>query len=509
MLLEVLPRAPTMLLALLLLLALGAPAWPPPPRDGVLHLLRRATFGPTPALVDEVEGRGTDAWLREQLSPPDRGEGALRPLLGSLPCFGRTMLGLYQEIYRISPPEDPARPEGRRNLQLPPLARMLARQRLVRAVHSEHQLREVLTDFWFNHFYVDVGKSEATAFGVASYEDDLRRHALGRFRDLLEVSARSPAMLDYLDNASSSGTRPGGLNENFGRELLELHTVGVDAGYTQQDVEEVSRCFTGWGFRDDRGAGDEGLRARRLWSFRFAEEDHSPGPKRVLGVEIPASGEQEGERVLDLLARHPATAVFVCRKLAVRLIGETVSEETVHEAARVFRESEGDIARVVGFLLTCPEFGEPRHRRARYKTPLEFAASALRVQPPHPAIARDLGDPHWPEYQPAGPGGPPVRVPDLEERFLSTFTALGTPYGCQAPTGWPDRNATWLSTSDLHYRVQLAQLLVAPGSPGDALDRVLLGEASPSTHLALREASLRGPEAESVEALTSPEFLYR
>lgn len=491
---------------LVVVLVLLAPSWPRPPLDRTLHLLRRATFGPTPALVDEVSRSGLDGWLEAQLRAP-ASEARLEPLLGALPCFDRSMLGLYQAIYRVSPPEDPTRPEGRRNLQLPPLARMLARQRLVRAVHSEHQLREVLTDFWFNHFYVDVEKGEATAFGIASYEDGLRRHALGRFRDLLGVSAHATAMLDYLDNATSSGTRPGGLNENYGRELLELHTVGIDAGYTQQDVQEVARCFTGWGFVDDRGAGDEGLRARRLWSFRFRPEDHAPGAKRVLGMTVAAGGVEEGERVLDLLARHPSTALFVSRKMAVRLVGEDVSEFTVHGAARVFRETDGDIAAVTRFLLTCPEFWEPRHRRARYKTPLEFVAGALRVQPPPERIARDLGDPHWPEYTPEGPGGGPIRVPDLEERFLTVFTALGTPYGCKAPTGWPDRDATWLSTADLHYRVQMAGMIVPPGASGDALERILCGEASAATRQALARAA--SPEEAAVLALTSPEFQHR
>lgn len=445
------------LLAVLLACACG-PRVEPPPRERVVHLLNRATFGPTPALVEEVTRQGIEAWLGGQLQPAE--EPALKPLLEGFPFYGRTMLGLYQEIYRRSPPEDPARPDGRRNLQLPPIRHQMIRQRLLRAVHSHYQLREVLTDFWFNHFYVDFAKSEVTALGVPSHEEALRRHALGRFRDLLEVSARSPAMLDYLDNASSSGTRRGGLNENYGRELLELHTMGLEAGYTQADVEAVARCFTGWSVTDDRGTGDEGLAAKRLWSFRFSEEDHDPARKRVLGLEIPArGGESDGERVLDHLARHPATARFIGRKLAVRLVGEDVPETTVDLAARTFQESDGDIARVVEAILTSEEFYRPEHRGTRYKTPLEFVASAMRLHPPPEDLAADLRNPHWEEFEPPAPPAPMTQTVPAWETFMEAFEALGSPYGCKAPTGWPDRNRVWMSTSGLYYRMEIARLL--------------------------------------------------
>jgi len=279
------------------------------------------------------------------------------------------------------------------------VAEELMQAKVLRATYSERQLQEVMTDFWLNHFNVFIGKG-ADRYELTSYERDvIRAHALGKFEDLLVATAQSPAMLFYLDNWLSVGPdsdfahgirtvvggrrrrfpnvppntapkqRRSGLNENYGRELMELHTLGVNGGYTQKDVTEVAKVFTGWTLKQPREGG----------GFKFDERMHQPGTKVVLGHSIKENGEKEGYEVLQMLARNPATAKFVCNKLAMRFVSDNPPPELVDRMAKTFLRKDGDIREVLKTMLQSPEFWQPEMYRAKVKTPLEFVVSALRA----------------------------------------------------------------------------------------------------------------------------------
>jgi uncharacterized protein (DUF1800 family) len=308
------------------------------------------------------------------------------------------------------------------------VAAELIEAKLQRVVYSPRQLEEVLVDFWFNHFNVYSGKG-AVGMLLTSYERDaIRPFVLGRFRDMVLATARHPAMLFYLDNWLSvdpgrAAGRKRGLNENYARELLELHTLGVDGGYTQDDIVHVARAFSGWTIGQD-GA------------FRFARMQHDAGVKTVLGQRLPAGGGmKDGERVLDLVAAHPSTARHIATKLARRFVSDTPPEPLVARAAARFTATGGDLREVVRTIVTSPEFFAPDVRKAKVKTPLEFVVSAVRAEN---ADVRPL-----------------VLVRALRQ--------LGMPlYMCQPPTGYDDTADTWISPGALVTRINVAQQ-IAPG----------------------------------------------
>lgn len=340
------------------------------------------------------------------------------------------------------------------------VAEELMEAKILRATYSERQLQEVMTDFWLNHFNVFIGKG-ADRYELTSYERDvIRPHALGKFEDLLVATAKSPAMLFYLDNWLSvgpdsdfaRGIRPGfqrngrrrfpnaaqkppkqrrsGLNENYGRELMELHTLGVNGGYTQKDVTEVAKVFTGWTLKQPREGG----------GFQFNERMHEPGTKIVLGQKIKENGEKEGYEVLHLLAHNPATAKFVCNKLAMRFVSDTPPPDLVDRMAKTFLKKDGDIREVLKTMLQSPEFWQPGVYRAKVKTPLEFVVSALR------ATGADVTD-----------GSP----------LIGQLQALGMPlYGAQPPTGYSMKADAWVSSSALLGRMNFALRLASGKMPG-------------------------------------------
>lgn len=482
-------------------------------RARAIHLLNRVTFGATEEDVQAVLRVGPAAWLQAALGGKPAPE-----LQTGLPFQGRTRLQLYQLVWERGEfvPVDPTcGPGSNRKLQRSQLLPLLVQNRLLRAVTSPDQVREVLTEFWFNHFNVDFRKSEPVAFGLASYErDTLAPRVAGRFRDLLGAVAHDPVMLDYLDNTSSRADVRGGLNENYGRELLELHTLGLGAGYTQDDVREVSRCFTGWTYHDDRGIGIDGPRATNLFGFEFDASQHDPGRKRVLGTDLPPrGGEADGEKVLDLVAAHPATARFLARKLAVRFVSDDPSPTLVERVAARFQETDGDLGQVLQALVADPEFESATS--AKLKTPLEFLAGALRVLPPQDALLADLG--RAPDDD---DGGPDTSEEESDsDLMITTLQALGSPYTWAAPTGWPDRPQTWSSTANVQGRLLLATMVAERAKPlrgtpeamaEEAVQRVLLGSASPTTRAALLEAAQTGDSVQVLAtALMSPEFQYR
>ncbi len=320
----------------------------------------------------------------------------------------------------------------------------LMQAKLLRATYSQRQLQEVMTDFWMNHFNVFIGKG-ADRYDTTSYERDvIRPRALGKFEDLLVATAKSPAMLFYLDNWLSVGpdsdaalgirrdrrnrVRPvqvrkkqqSGLNENYGRELMELHTLGVNGGYTQKDVTEVAKVFTGWTIREPRQGG----------GFFFDERKHEPGTKFVLGHKIKEDGESEGREVLHLLARNPATAKFVCTKLATRFVSDNPPPALVDRMATTFLKKDGDIREVLKTMLDSTEFWSTDSYRAKIKTPLEFVVSSLRATDAQVDDAMPL---------------------------VRQLQALGMPlYGAQPPTGYSMKADAWVSSSALLGRMNFA-----------------------------------------------------
>jgi uncharacterized protein (DUF1800 family) len=309
--------------------------------------LNRATFGVTPAELRRLAQMGRIAYLEQQLHPNEAGEDWLVRL---------RLRGF--EVFQTYPAELGDQPVSE-------VLRQLQQHAILRAVYSRYQLHERLVDFWRDHFNVHARKG-LCAYYLPQYERDvLRKHACSRFVDLLKATAQSPAMLLYLDNASN---RRGVPNENYARELLELHTLGVRGGYTQRDVQEVARCFTGWTV--------ENRFLRPRGRFRFDPAQHDDGQKYVLGQRLPAGGGQrDGERVLEMLARHPSTARHLCAKLCVHFMG-TAPASTVQRLAQVYLQTDGDIAEVLRDLLLSEEFMQAA---PVLKRPFDFMVSALRA----------------------------------------------------------------------------------------------------------------------------------
>jgi uncharacterized protein (DUF1800 family) len=321
-------------------------------------------------------------------------------------------------------------------------------QRLTRDIYSNAQLQEVMTDFWLNHFNVFVHKNDETPYYLVSFERDvIRPRALGKFEDLLEATAHSPAMMLYLDNASSIGPdslaaekadrRPNnnkkkreGLNENYARELMELHTLGVNGGYTQADVTQVARILTGWSVeRPQRGGG-----------FQFDPRRHEPGTKVVMGKKFKDHGEQEGRELLHMLATRPATAQFISRKLAVRFVSDDPPQALVDRMAKTFLSTDGDISAVLSTLFHSREFWNSDVYRAKVKTPIEFVVSAARA-----------GNADIENMQP----------------LANAVREMGMPlYGCVTPNGYSWKAETWVSTNALVNRMNFALSLAANRLPG-------------------------------------------
>jgi uncharacterized protein (DUF1800 family) len=356
----------------------------------------------------------------------------------------------------------------------------LVQSKLLRAIYSDRQLEEVMTDFWFNHFNVFIGKG-ADRYMLTGYERDvIRPRALGKFEDLLVATAQSPAMLFYLDNWLSVGPnsdfangipkrnnnynwrrpprppRPApvkqakgkrsGLNENYGRELMELHTLGVNGGYTQKDVTEAARVLTGWTLKQPREGG----------GFVFEERMHEPGDKRVLGHRIKSGGEKEGRDLLHILARHPSTAKFISTKLAMRFVSDDPPSTLIDRMTQTFLKKNGDIGEVLKAMFHSPEFWAPESYRAKVKTPLEFVVSAVRTSGAEVSDALPLA------------------------RQLQT---LGMPlYGMQPPTGYSMKADAWVNSSALLGRMNFALALTAGKLKGVQVDpgQMLGASASPA-----------------------------
>ncbi|MDB5035860.1 MAG: hypothetical protein JWQ98_3101 [Chlorobi bacterium] len=445
----------------------------------IIHLLNRIGFGPRPGDPERVRRMGIDAYIELQLHPERIDDGSLAARLAGFAVMSMPIA----EAYRNYPQQSDIRkqlglamPEKNRaadsvagdtvdvkaerrmlqqyyqehDLKAPKeMLNELQGQRIVRAVHSGRQLQEVMTDFWLNHFNIFWGKG-GDKWMMASFETNaIRPNALGNFRDLLMATAKSPAMLFYLDNYLSAsaqragnGARAGrksGINENYAREIMELHTLGVDGGYTQRDVQEVARCFTGWTI--DKAGSNGG--------FIFRPKLHDDGAKQVLGVDIPAGGGiSDGEKVIDILARQPGTARFIATKLVRRFVADGPPQSLVNRVADVYTRTGGDIAAMLGTILTSNEFRGPEAYRAKIKSPFELAVSAIR--------ALDGGT-------------------DGSPRIAGSIAKMGEAlYMYQPPTGYPDRAAQWVNTGALAERLNFGQALAAGRIPGTTVNAGLL-----------------------------------
>jgi uncharacterized protein (DUF1800 family) len=423
------------LLAMLGGLVLAAPLCAAPSSaPEALHLLQRLSFGPAPGELQRVMAMGADAYIDEQLHPERLPlPTTLQARLDGLSTAGMSLAERAQLLRQGQAQATEAKPD-----ELPGARRLLldaASARLWRATQSPRQLEEVMADFWFNHFNVYQGKGLDKAWAGPFEAQAIRPHALGRFRDLLGATAHHPAMLFYLDNwlSAAPGTelrtgkgKANGLNENYARELMELHTLGVDGGYTQMDVTELARIFTGWTLRKPGPRGRTDVQA-------FDARRHDHGDKQWLGQTVRDQGEAEGEWALDVLARHPATARHIAFKLARHFVSDQPPPELVQSLAQRFTQTDGDIRAVLGTLFDSPAFRQAQGQK--FKSPQQYVLSALR------ATGADLGD-----VQPA----------------LRAFQQLGMPlYGCLTPDGWPDTEAAWLNPEGLARRINLAVTLSA------------------------------------------------
>lgn len=442
------------------------------------HLLARLSFGATPDEPRRVLAGGLAAWLDRQLRPgaivDAAGVAALAPFASAL--GNPDELRADEDEAQRETTKGMAKREHVLETQMTAIARHLA---------SERQLLEVMVDFWTNHFSVSLQKGRVRYLAADFVEKTIRPHALGRFADMLLATARHPAMLIYLDNAQSVAPKPGtrpalkgrGLNENYARELLELHTVGVAAGYTQDDVLAVARILSGWSVVDDE--------------FVFRSRVHDDGMKTVMGKTFPAgSGEQEGRELIAYLAAHPSTIAHVCKRLCARLVADDPPPDVVAAASAAWTKTGGEIAEVVRAIVGEPAFWAASHRGAKLKSPLELVVGSLR------AVGATVD------------GVGPARL----------LARLGQPlFAAPAPTGYADASSAWLSTAAALERMEVALAIAAKRIPGVQVpnDANVDDRLTPETR-ALIERRTRGiPSMEQRRvlalalALASPEMQYQ
>jgi uncharacterized protein (DUF1800 family) len=467
-----------------------------PADQQIIQALNRLTFGAKPGDILKVRAIGLDKWIDQQLQPEKINDDAITAFVGNYSALNQNqndLLAQYAEQQRARQQVRRERADSTRVMseadsialrqqlqQRFNLTRQVVTQlqssRVARAVASERQLQEVMTDFWENHFNIYAQKGGPEPYYLTDFDQNvIRPRALGKFRDLLEAVAQSPAMLFYLDNARSMadsnrptlhplnqsprtrivpfgrgglgaimGTmratqqmqqqqqrqRPG-LNENYGRELLELHTLGVDGGYTQQDVINVARAFTGWTIKPPAQGG----------GFIFRPQVHDAGDKIVLGHNLAAGrGMEDAEDVLDILAKSPSTAHFISFKLARRFVSDSPSKALVDHAAQVYLRTDGDIREVLRSIITSPEFFSQQAFRSKVKSPFEVVVSAMRAL---------------------------NAAPDATPRTAQVIAYLGQPiFGHQAPNGWPETGESWMNTGAILNRINFGMAAAAGRLPG-------------------------------------------
>lgn len=369
--------------------------------DPLLHLVNRITWGATPAELAHARAIGYNAYLEEQLNPEmitdPEGDAVWqsRPILS----MDRNTLARFRgQEYRTH--------------------ETLIGGMVELATVSSRQLQERMVDFWFDHFNVHIAGEEIVADGVLYLKDAIRPHVFGNFRSLVLATAKSPAMLRYLDNETNIAADP---NENYARELMELHTLGVDGGYTEQDVVEVARALTGWTIHDSTRDG-----------FFFDHETHDTNPKQILGHNLPAGrGIEDGLHVINILVNHPATSQFVSRKLCVRFVSDNPSQDLVDSTAEVWRQNNGEIKPVLRHIFSSEEFLQSAGQK--FRRPLEFFIAMKRVT------------------------GADFREDEIMYQALQQLSQV--PFNWAPPNGYPDVANAWLNTNNLLKRWNVAMLL--------------------------------------------------
>jgi uncharacterized protein (DUF1800 family) len=473
-------------------------------REAAEHLLGRLSFGARPGAVEKLLAMGLDEWVLQQLEQSLPDTELEKRLMGydALSLDNETIVNTYLnagQVVRMMQRKGTLSKDSMAKLEKadyrkdllklmqeqglkPPqeLNRQLVAQKLIRAVYSENQLQEVMTDFWFNHFNVSVTKGQSQPYVLTYERDAIRPHTLGKFESLLKATAQHPAMLYYLDNASSRSDnndmnqrikkmvpansklkKQAGLNENYAREVMELHTLGVDGGYVQADVTEVARALTGWTvrpmMRDGYGERLAKMQQSKLGKkmattegdFLFLAVRHDQQEKTVLGKKYPSNGGlNEGLEVLHQLATHPSTATFICKKMATRFVCDTPSVKLVAAMADVFTQSGGDIRQTMIAMLNSREFWKKEVLRSKIKSPFELVVSTLR------ATNADLRNPN---------------------QLYDWCTRMGQKiYSYAAPTGFPDKASFWVNTGSLLNRMNFGLAIAAQRIPGVGMNLLAL-----------------------------------
>lgn len=473
-------RYPWAIITVIAALAIASHAFaadPAPVSDAeALHVLDRLGYGATAADLAHVKQVGIDAYIDEQLAPeriplPDE----LKQRLGALDTLKLDTvqlrhIGDIPGLAKGEKPNEEQRKAAREREQ--PIREQAQEARILRAVYSPRQLQEVMTDFWFNHFNVFIGKGDVR-FWVGNYEyQAIRPYALGRFRDLLEATARHPAMLVYLDNwQNTAPNSPGakgrdkGLNENFAREVMELHTLGVDGGYAQADVVSLARVLTGWGIvGKEQPVGPAN-------GYLFDVRRHDFDDKMLLGQRIPGIGVGEGERAFDILARDPHTARHIAFQLAQYFVADKPDPALVQALAVRFQETDGNIRAVLKTLFASQQFRDPANFQAKYKTPYQYAISVVRLA-----------------------GTPVANVRPI----IGMTNELGEPlFGCVTPDGYKNTADSWLNPDALTRRIAFAAALAADRSN---IDRV---PPPPASVAVTGDAMVMAPAGRSLDDGTS------
>jgi len=413
-------------------------------RTAALHLANRLGFGPAPGELERIQSLGFDGYVNEQLNPQTSElPPALEAQLKKLPSFGKNTFQLYRDYY-WKMLDDEKMDKSMRGLMKFAMKSVVPEWRLARmarGIASPHRLHEALVDFWFNHFNVYEHKGLDKLWVGAYEEEAIRPHTLGKFSDLLLATARHPAMLIYLDNAKNTAplTGPGagkndkgGINENYAREVMELHTLGVDGGYTQADVTALAHVLTGWtvgveGYDADySGRGRSGVRG----GFRFVPRWHDRTPQTVLGRRFANADQSDGEQALLMLAHHPSTAKHVSFQLAQYFVADKPDPALVNDMAAAFRKTDGDVKEVARTMFLSKAFRDPANIGKKFKTPYQYVVSVARLAKLDTKYAAPLAE---------------------------ALKPLGQPiYGCATPDGYACTEGAWLDPDAMMRRLSFA-----------------------------------------------------
>ena len=463
----------------------------------ILHIISRTSFGVTPQQIETVKARGIENYLQAQLDPQKIEETAtLNQRLAQVEILNRSSFELFETFQQYTNQlngnkaanlsvAEKEKIQLKRNQYRAEVIRQTRQAHLARAIASKRQLQELMTDFWLNHFNVFAPR-KIVSFWLADYVSDIRKLALGNFADLLSLTAHHPAMLIYLDNdlnskPKNSRNNPNvqGLNENYARELMELHTLGVDGGYTQQDVIALAKILTGWGVDRTGNLGDEN-------NFRFYRQRHDFSDKQFLGTTIAGSGQPEGEQALNMLANHPATARLISYKLAQYFVADKPPETLVKSLTRSFIDSQGNIKTVLNTLFHAPEFNDPQYYGAKFKTPLQYIISVLRIS--------NLTNPNL------------TKIDGMLNRLSMPL------FGCQSPNGYPNTEEAWLNSNSLLERVgfsvNIKREFFGKQKPTDAdtLIKILESRLTAKTKKTISDSP---QDLRTALILGSPEMMYR